>query len=99
MSGGYLGRRKRSEACPEIVTEKVDFSPLVPMSFRGHSFAVKDSMRFVVAGLGWWGRSWTDVLKIHPKAKLIATVDPSTDARDWSRRHLGVAHFPDLDNA
>jgi predicted dehydrogenase len=75
------------------------FSPLVPASFRGHSFAVKDSMRFVVAGLGWWGRSWTDVLKINPKAKLIATVDPSTAARDWSRRHLAVAHFPDLNNA
>jgi predicted dehydrogenase len=64
-----------------------------------HSFAVKDSMRFVVAGLGWWGRSWTDVLEIHPKAQLIATVDPSAAARDWSRQHLAVAHFSDLDNA
>jgi predicted dehydrogenase len=74
-------------------------SPLVSISFRGHSFAVNDSMRFVVAGLGWWGRSWTDVLKINPKARLMATVDPSTAARDWSRRHLAVAHFSDLNSA
>ena len=56
-------------------------------------------MRFVIAGLGWWGRSWTDVLKIHPKAQLVATVDPSTEARDWSRDNLAVAHLPDLDSA
>jgi len=60
---------------------------------------VNDSMRFVVAGLGWWGRSWTDVLKVHPKAQLIATVDPTASARDWSRKHLAVAHFSDLDKA
>lgn len=56
-------------------------------------------MRFVIAGLGWWGRSWTDVLKIHPKVQLIATVDPSSDARDWSRENLAVAHFSNLDSA
>jgi len=56
-------------------------------------------MRFVIAGLGWWGRSWTDVLKMHPKAQIVATVDPAPDARDWSRKNLGVAHFADLDSA
>jgi predicted dehydrogenase len=56
-------------------------------------------MRFVVAGLGWWGRSWTEVLKIHPKVELVATIDPSTGAADWSRENLAVAHFSDLDNA
>ncbi len=56
-------------------------------------------MRFVIAGLGWWGRSWTDVLKIHPKVEIVATVDPSTSARDWSRDNLAVAHFSDLDGA
>jgi predicted dehydrogenase len=56
-------------------------------------------MRFVIAGLGWWGRSWTDVLKIHPKARIVATVDPSTEARNWSQDNLAVAHFPDLDTA
>jgi predicted dehydrogenase len=56
-------------------------------------------MRFVIAGLGWWGRSWTDVLKIHPKVEIVATVDPSTSARDWSRRQLAVAHFSNLDIA
>ena len=64
-----------------------------------HFVAVSDSMRFMIAGLGWWGRSWTDVLKIHPKAQLVATVDPSTSARDWSRDNLAVAHYSDLDSA
>lgn len=56
-------------------------------------------MRFVISGLGWWGRSWTDVLKMHPNAQIVATVDPAPDARDWSIKNLGVAHFPDLDSA
>jgi predicted dehydrogenase len=56
-------------------------------------------MRFVVAGLGWWGRSWTEVLQTFPKAHLIATVDPSNGAREWSRENLAVAHFSDLDSA
>jgi predicted dehydrogenase len=56
-------------------------------------------MRFVVAGLGWWGRSWTDILKIHPKVQLVATIDPSAGARDWSRENIAVAHFSDLDSA
>lgn len=56
-------------------------------------------MRFLIAGLGWWGRSWTDVLKIHPKVQLIATVDPSAEARDWSRENVGVTHFSDLESA
>jgi predicted dehydrogenase len=60
---------------------------------------VKDLLRFVVAGLGWWGRSWTDVLKIHPKVQLVATIDPSSHARDWSRENLAVAHFSYLDTA
>jgi len=72
---------------------------LVLIPVRAHSVSVKDSMRFVVAGLGWWGRSWTDVLKIHPKVQLIATVDPSADALNWSHEHLAVGHFPDLESA
>ena len=56
-------------------------------------------MRFVIAGLGWWGRSWMDVLKIHPKVQIAATVDPSANARDWSRDNLAVAHCSDLDSA
>ncbi len=60
---------------------------------------MNDSLRFVIAGLGWWGRSWTNVLKIHPKVEIVAAVDPSTNARDWSRDKLGVAHFSDLDAA
>ena len=69
------------------------------LSFRAHCVTVKDSMRFVIAGLGWWGRSWMDVLKIHPKVQIAATVDPSPNARDWSRDNLAVAHFSDLDSA
>jgi predicted dehydrogenase len=72
---------------------------LVLLLVPAHCVAVNDSLRFVVAGLGWWGRSWTDVLKIHPKVQLVATIDPSSDARDWSRENLAVAHFADLDSA
>ena len=56
-------------------------------------------MRFVVVGLGWWGRSWIDVLKIHPKVQIVATVDPSAEAREWSGAKLAVNHFSDLDSA
>lgn len=72
---------------------------VVLRSVRGHFVAVNDSMRFVVAGLGWWGRSWIDVLKIHPKVQLVATVDPSAEAGEWSRENLAVDHFSDLDSA
>jgi predicted dehydrogenase len=72
---------------------------LESLKFLGHCVAVNDSIRFVIAGLGWWGKSWTDVLKIHPRAQLVATVDPSTVARDWSREKLGLMHFSDLDDA
>jgi predicted dehydrogenase len=71
----------------------------VLISVRAHFVAVNVSLRFVIAGLGWWGRTWTDVLKIHPKAKIVATVDPSLGARDWSRANLAVSHFADLDSA
>jgi predicted dehydrogenase len=71
----------------------------VLLSVRAHSVVVKDSIRFVVAGLGWWGRTWTDVLKLHPKVELTATVDPTADAREWNRENLAVAHFADLDSA
>jgi predicted dehydrogenase len=79
--------------------ERFPFARLVSPSVRAECVAVNDSMRFIIAGLGWWGRSWTDVLKIHPNAQLIATVDPSSAAGDWSRNNLGVAHFADLDRA
>src|ERR1700733_14032573 len=72
---------------------------LVLLFVCAHCVAVNDPMRFVIAGLGWWGRSWTDVLKIHPKAQIVATVDPSAEARVWSQDNLAVAHFPDLDAA
>src|ERR1700675_1368511 len=74
----------------------LSFARLVSPSVRAECVAVNDLMRFIIAGLGWWGRSWTDVLKIHPKAQIVATVDPSTEARNWSRDNLAVAHFPDL---
>jgi predicted dehydrogenase len=82
---------------PQLISSS--FSRLVLLSVRAHCVAVNDSMRFVIAGLGWWGRSWTDVLKIHPKVQLVATVDPSTGAGHWSRENLAVAHFPDLNSA
>src|SRR5690348_1737665 len=79
-----LAQRRRSQAVP---------GRLVLLSFRAHCVAVNDTMRFVVAGLGWWGRSWMDVLKIHPKVQLVAIIDPSDEAREWNRENLAIAHF------
>ncbi|PWT78567.1 MAG: hypothetical protein C5B58_15095 [Acidobacteria bacterium] len=56
-------------------------------------------VRFVVAGLGWWGRSWTEVLQKHPGVQLLGTIDPSAEAREWSGENLGVRHFSDLEGA
>jgi predicted dehydrogenase len=56
-------------------------------------------MRFVLAGLGFWGRSWAKLLKTHPWVDFVATIDPSESARDWCREHLELAHFPDLTTA
>jgi predicted dehydrogenase len=84
---------------PALTPALAEFAWLVLPAVRGQCIAVNDSMRFVIAGLGWWGRSWTDVLKIHPKAEIVATVDPSPGAREWSQEHLSVAHFSDLDSA
>jgi len=56
-------------------------------------------MRFVLAGLGFWGRSWAKSLKTHPWVEFVATVDPSEPALDWCRENLELAHFPDLTTA
>ena len=56
-------------------------------------------MRFVLAGLGFWGRSWAKIMKTHPWVEFVATVDPSESAWDWCREHLELAHFPDLTTA
>ncbi|MGA8660649.1 MAG: Gfo/Idh/MocA family oxidoreductase [Chthoniobacterales bacterium] len=58
-----------------------------------------NSMRFVLAGLGWWGRSWANLLKTHPWVDFVATVDPSESAQSWSRENLELTHFPDLASA
>jgi predicted dehydrogenase len=87
---------KKTGAGPE---KRRPIARLVLPAIRAHCVAVSNSIRFVIAGLGWWGRSWTDVLKIHPKVQLIASVDPSAGARDWSRKNLPIRHFSDLDSA
>jgi predicted dehydrogenase len=56
-------------------------------------------VRFVIAGLGWWGRSWTEVLQKHSGVQLVGTIDPSAEARQWSSENLGVRHFSDLEGA
>jgi predicted dehydrogenase len=56
-------------------------------------------IQFVLAGLGWWGRSWIPHLEAHPRVRFVATVDPSDNAADWARENLQTPHFRDLDSA
>jgi predicted dehydrogenase len=56
-------------------------------------------IQFVLAGLGWWGRSWIPHLEAHPRVRFVATVDPSNNPADWARENLKTPHFPDLESA
>jgi hypothetical protein len=45
---------------------------------------------FIVVGIGLWGKEWCKLLKKHPTASVVATVDlnetgPNYDLGDWVR--------------
>jgi predicted dehydrogenase len=56
-------------------------------------------MDFIVVGIGFWGKEWAEILKAHPGASVVATVDFSEQAAEWSRDTLGVPCFPRLGEA
>jgi predicted dehydrogenase len=53
-------------------------------------------MKFIVAGVGFWGKEWVELLWTHPRASVVATVDKSEAAAAWSQQTYGIPCFPDL---
>ena len=56
-------------------------------------------MKFIVAGIGFWGKEWVELLRTHPRASVVATVDKSEAAAAWSQQTYGIPCFPDLATA
>jgi predicted dehydrogenase len=56
-------------------------------------------MKFIVVGIGFWGREWVELLRTHPRASVVATVDKSEAAAAWSQQTYGIPCFPDLATA
>ncbi|MBV8098246.1 MAG: Gfo/Idh/MocA family oxidoreductase [Verrucomicrobia bacterium] len=53
-------------------------------------------MKFIVVGIGFWGRKWIELLQTFPRASVVAAVDKSEAAIEWSQRTYGIPCFPDL---
>jgi predicted dehydrogenase len=56
-------------------------------------------MKFIVAGVGFWGRKWIELLQTFPRASVVAAVDKSEAAAEWSQQTYGIPCFPDLAGA
>jgi predicted dehydrogenase len=56
-------------------------------------------MDFIVVGIGFWGKEWAELLKAHPLASVVATVDVKESAARWSQETLGIPCFPNLSEA
>src|SRR5258708_25217744 len=56
-------------------------------------------MKFIVAGVGFWGRKWIELLQTFPRASVVAAVDKSEAAAEWSQETYGIPCFPDLASA
>jgi predicted dehydrogenase len=54
---------------------------------------------FIVVGIGFWGKEWAELLKAHPLASVVATVDVKETAAAWSQQTLGTPCFPSLSQA
>jgi predicted dehydrogenase len=56
-------------------------------------------MDFIVVGIGFWGKEWAQLVKAHPHASVVATVDVNETAAAWSQETLGIPCFPSLSEA
>src|SRR5258708_12920236 len=56
-------------------------------------------MKFIVAGVGFWGRKWIELLQTFPRASVVAAVDKSEAAAEWVQEKYGIPCFPDLASA
>jgi predicted dehydrogenase len=53
-------------------------------------------MKFIVAGVGFWGRKWIELLDTYPRASVVAAVDKIEAAAAWSQQTYGIPGFSDL---
>jgi predicted dehydrogenase len=56
-------------------------------------------MDFIVVGIGFWGKEWAELLKAHPLATVVATVDVKETAAIWSKETLGIPCFRSVNQA
>jgi predicted dehydrogenase len=56
-------------------------------------------MDFIVVGIGFWGKEWAELLKAHPLASVVATVDVKETTAAWSQETLGIPCFRSLNQA
>jgi|GEM_PF-2476555 len=56
-------------------------------------------MKFIVVGIGFFGKKWVELLQTHPRASVVATVDKSEAAAAWSQQTFGIPGFTDLATA
>jgi predicted dehydrogenase len=56
-------------------------------------------MKFIVVGIGFWGKEWVELLWKHPRASVVATVDKNEAAAVWSQQTYGIPCFNDLATA
>src|SRR5260370_8742650 len=56
-------------------------------------------MDFIVVGIGFWGKEWAELLKAHPLATVVATVDVKERAALWSKETLGIPCFRSVNQA
>jgi hypothetical protein len=50
-------------------------------------------MKFIVAGVGFWGKKWVELLDTYPRASVVATVDMIEAAAAWSQQMHGIPGF------
>jgi predicted dehydrogenase len=56
-------------------------------------------MNFIVAGVGFWGRKWIELLQEHPHASVVAAIDKNDSAAEWSQQSYHIPCFPELSTA
>ncbi|MBV8814768.1 MAG: Gfo/Idh/MocA family oxidoreductase [Verrucomicrobia bacterium] len=56
-------------------------------------------MNFIVAGVGFWGRKWIELLQEHPRASVAAAVEKNQLAAEWPQQTYNIPCFPELSTA
>ena len=56
-------------------------------------------MKFIVAGVGFWGKKWIELLHTYPQASVAAAVDKIDASAAWAQQTYGIPGFSDLATA